>query len=865
MASKKKLLQAAAGSAGGAAGLDVDEVFSTYLYDGTGAAQVIENGIALGNPNDGGSARFDSTTSRLDIASSTDFNLGTGDFTIDFSAWWADGSQYQTVFSRGYSAGMLYQLMTDGTSTMYVNGGGFITDSTARAAGNWYQYCITRESGTVKLYVNGTLATTTTGTDNITSSDALNIGDDDSGTGYGINGGKQGFISNFRIIKGSVVTPPSGGYTSDLTAVSGTVLLTCQGDTPFVDNSSSSHSITKVNTVTASEFGPFTGSSGEGGLVWIKRRDSTEHNDLYDTVRGATKDLRTNATSAQGTESNGLQAFNSNGFTVGGDGLVGVNGGDYVSWTFRKAPKFFDVVTYTGDGNADRQINHNLGSVPGMMIVKKYAGSTTRWSVYHRSLGTGKFLNLDDTAAAVTQSDHWQTAPTATQFTVETNGNVNNNGDSYVAYLFAHNDSGDGEFGPSSDQDIIKCGSYTHPNNTSTVSVNLGFEPQWILFKADQATVNWYIFDVMRGIVTGGLSGDGDAALFPNTSGAENVNTFGIDVTSTGFDVAGYNIASSGNNVIYMAIRRGPLAPPESATDVFGVNERLGGYPTPTLINTGNVVDLLIGKRAESSGGGETYFWDRLRGGTRYLQGDSTAAETGSTEYIEFDTNEGFREGFFNTSHTQIHWTWKRAPSYFDVCCYSGTGSARTVNHNLGVAPEMIWVKKRSAGDDWFVYVESLGNTNKLELNSTSASGGAAVGGNQLWNSTTPTSSVFSVSDNPRVNDSGETYIAYLFASSNVSKVGSYTGTGSDQTIDCGFTNGARFVLAKRSSTSGIWGVFDTARGIVAGNDPLLRLNATNAESSSDYIDPHSSGFTWPGEGGGFNTSGITYIFYAIA
>jgi len=123
----------------------------------------------------------------------------------------------------------------------------------------------------------------------------------------------------------------------------------------------------------------------------------------------------------------------------------------------------------------------------------------------------------------------------------------------------------------------------------------------------------------------------------------------------------------------------------------------------------------------------------------------------------------------------------------------------------------------------------------------------------------------FSVSDNPRVNDSGETYIAYLFASSDVSKVGSYTGTGSDQTIDCGFTNGARFVLAKRSSTSGIWGVFDTARGIVAGNDPLLRLNATNAESSSDYIDPHSSGFTWPGEGGGFNTSGITYIFYAIA
>ena len=174
--------------------------------------------------------------------------------------------------------------------------------------------------------------------------------------------------------------------------------------------------------------------SGKGGLVWIKDRDSGSNSHLlYDTERGAYNALKSNDTSVNQTRSTGLTGFTSSGFTLGSLGAENGSSNDKVSWTWRKQPKFFDIVTYTGDGNADRQINHNLGSVPGMMIVKKYAGSTTRWAVYHRSLGTGKFLNLDDTAATVTQNDHWQTAPNATQFTVETNGNVNNSGDSYVA------------------------------------------------------------------------------------------------------------------------------------------------------------------------------------------------------------------------------------------------------------------------------------------------------------------------------------------------------------------------------------------------------------------------------------------------
>jgi hypothetical protein len=252
--------------------------------------------------------------------------------------------------------------------------------------------------------------------------------------------------------------------------------------------------------------------------------------------------------------------------------------------------------------------------------------------------------------------------------------------------------------------------------------------------------------------------------------------------------------------------------------------------------------------------------WSRLTG-EKYMNTDSTAAESNDSE--SFDHMDGWGDG--STYSGNQAWMWKRAPGYFDVCCYSGTGSARTISHNLGVAPEMMWVKKRSSGDDWFVYVGSLGNTNKLELNSTSASGSAAVGGNQLWNSTTPTSSVFSVSDNVRVNESGQTYIAYLFATvAGISKCGSFTlGSSGSTNIDCGFSSGARFILAKKTSGTGGWLVWDTVRGIVAGNDPYILLNSTAAETGGyDFVDPYSQGFTIP-EAAYWGAG--DYIFYAIA
>jgi hypothetical protein len=150
-----------------------------------------------------------------------------------------------------------------------------------------------------------------------------------------------------------------------------------------------------------------------------------------------------------------------------------------------------------------------------------------------------------------------------------------------------------------------------------------------------------------------------------------------------------------------------------------------------------------------------------------------------------------------------------------------------------------------------------------MELNTTVA---AETNGSALWNSTAPTASVFSLGTASDVNGSGSTYIAYLFATvAGVSKVGSFVGDGTaGKVIDCGFSSGARFVLIKKSSGTGGWFVYDTTRGIVAGNDPYLHLDSTNAENTStDSIDPNSSGFAV--NYSNTNANGQTYIFYAIA
>ncbi|MEK9698548.1 MAG: hypothetical protein VW270_22440, partial [Candidatus Poseidoniales archaeon] len=189
------------------------------------------------------------------------------------------------------------------------------------------------------------------------------------------------------------------------------------------------------------------------------------------------------------------------------------------------------------------------------------------------------------------------------------------------------------------------------------------------------------------------------------------------------------------------------------------------------------------------------------------------------------------------------------------------------VSHNLGVAPEMIWVKKRNAIKDWMVATQfTSSGYERNYLNKTDASTSRTFPSAEI--SSQPTSSSFELNAFDIANGYGDDYIAYLFASlDGVSKVGSYDGTGgtNTQVIDCGFSAGARFVLLKRYNASGYdWQVFDTERGITSGNDAKLALNSTSAESTINWgINPNSSGFEVTGNG--LNETGGSWIFYAIA
>ena len=196
--------------------------------------------------------------------------------------------------------------------------------------------------------------------------------------------------------------------------------------------------------------------STQGGMVWVKRRSGVYDHSVFDTVRGAQLELNTNLDSLATTRSTGITSFGTTGFTTGSFGGTNANGETYASWTFRKAKKFFDIVTYTGNGTAGRTISHNLGSVPGCIFIKR-TNDSSGWAVYHRSLNVAnnESFQLNSSIASFTTEQYWNyTAPTSTEITLGNNATVNGNGSSYVAYIFAHDAGGFGEAG---DQSVIKC------------------------------------------------------------------------------------------------------------------------------------------------------------------------------------------------------------------------------------------------------------------------------------------------------------------------------------------------------------------------------------------------------------------------
>jgi hypothetical protein len=322
--------------------------------------------------------------------------------------------------------------------------------------------------------------------------------------------------------------------------------------------------------------------AGDDGLTWIKCRNAAEDHFLFSSLQngsGQTLFLKSNTTGAA-VATNGVSQT-ATGFTVPVDGMVNQTNNNYVSWTFKKQTKFFDVVTFTSASSGNTTFSHDLGTEPGVVVIKNTQTSDP-WIIYHRSTGTTKLLAFTTSAASEQGAGTFNA--TSTNFTIASN--LMYTSQTYVAYLFAHDTASDG---------LIQCGSYTGNGGSGVNSITLGWKPQWILLKNTSATGSWAMYDTVRGWVDSESDSD-DARLFANSNGTESLgNAFGP--TATGFEFKSGNLTwnNSGNNFVYMAIRSAsapaitwptniewtagstPSTPAEGETDVYTFTTDDGG------------------------------------------------------------------------------------------------------------------------------------------------------------------------------------------------------------------------------------------------------------------------------------------------
>ena len=638
-----------------------------------------------------------------------------------------------------------------------------------------------------------------------------------------------------------------------------------------------------------------------GGLVWVKKATdptagiATPHV-LVDHIRGNHNVLPlSSGTDGQFYDSdtidltyisNGFQVgngFDGTNFTVGYPGqswTTGQHKRRYTSWSFRKKSKFFDVVSYDGSNSA-QTIPHSLQSVPGMIIVKRYDG-TGNWMVYHRHVGATKYGFLTSSSQFNTNSNVWNdTEPTDTHFTVGTDGNVAGIGKSFVAYVFAHDEA---VFGKNGNQSVIKCGGYS--GNGTSQTINVGFEPQWLMIKHYEGTTNnesWHIYDTERG-----FTGEDELqpAIRANSDSLESkLGT--ARLTSKGFSLSTTYHNQTNHKYVYVAIRRRHKPPVAGiGSDVFGIVGIRTGTGVDVIGTTvGNTLgnqlfdyytdlhhhtaDLVISKTQVGATNG-AFWYDRVRGNFKDLQSSNAGiAGVGNTGFkLNETTPKSWGAGSVEIIHndsinavgsTSVDWFFRRAPGFFDIVSYKGTGAAQTINHNLTTAPNMMIVKNTSGNtsEDWAVYlkdINTLGESDTKDkywvLNSASGINTSTT----VWNNTSPTASSFYVGADDKTNKLGENHIAYLFGTSNATSQFGWVyfaldGFGATINLDVV----PRFIMFKQiwRGSGGTaqanpgnqdWFIFDRFRRLetILGEDSQLRLNSTDAEyitsGNEDYI-----------------------------
>ncbi len=601
-----------------------------------------------------------------------------------------------------------------------------------------------------------------------------------------------------------------------------------------------------------------------GGLVWIKERGSANVHNLWDSGRGIGAGyLQTNDPGFQIALS-GIASFNNDGFTLQGAGSVHNSYGmNYASMTFRKAAKFFDIVTWTGDNTANRVIPHALNCAPGLIIVKA-VNNSNGWFVWHRSLAslTNNFLKLHLNGDVETSANLWgAAAPTDSSFQIAQNA-LNLPSAQYVAYVFAHDTATDG---------IVKCGTFT-TGSQGQAEIDLGWEPQFLMVKSTSVGAtfkDWLLIDDVRDFTTDTTVKN---SLKANAAVAEAGYSSGAySPTPKGFKSSTAN-ANQNTAHIYLAIRR-PTKPPTSGADVFHPLVRTGIGVAAKITGIGFKPDMVLFSRKAAPYG---CIQTRLTG-CKKMQTTTALDEISVTDQVTSFDNDGISVGNGASSYginasgaSALSLFFRRAPGFFDVLNYAGSSSNDLKPHSLKVPPELIIFFKRAVPGSNHLVVFGFGPTyhNYGVVNTSGVIGSYQSYSAYSYMGAAPTSESITLGNSTLNNDTSAEFLALLFATkAGISKVGTYTGNGNSQNINCGFTTGARFVLVKRMNAVGSWYIFDTARGISAGADPSILLDSWAAEVTTvNSINPEASGFTIVQETtNNLNVLNSTYLFLAIA
>jgi hypothetical protein len=622
-----------------------------------------------------------------------------------------------------------------------------------------------------------------------------------------------------------------------------------------------------------------TGVGFQPDWVWIKSRSFSENHAIFDTTRGVQEEINSNRTNAQSTKTNAISSFDSDGFTTGDNNGTNKSGETYVAWCWKanggttssntdgtttstvqaNTKAEFSIVEWPQTAGASTNVGHGLNSAPDLIITKAI-NDTDNWYVYNSASGVGKFLYLNLNNAEATSATAYS-AVDATTFTANLS---NNSGINMISYCFA------------SVAGYSSIGSYTGNGSANGPIVNTGFEPAFLIVKSTTGS-GWDIWDNKRN-----TTNPRNTILTANNNAADYTSTsiVGIDFLSNGFQIKNTNADhnANGNKYIYIAFGSDASAAPALANS-FTTNLYTGNSGTQ-ILGTGFQPSLVWIK--DRSATRDHNLTDSVRGVTHPIYMTTQGQLTNSTFLTSFNT-DGFSLGNQAASNENLEdfvaWSWKaniipsintdgdtqtivsaNSAAGFSIASYTGTGSVQTVGHGLSAAPELIILKKISNTQNWNTGSDEIGWTKYFDGPNTNGAAGTET---TVWNDTAPTSTVVTLGGSNNTNANGENYIMYAWQSiAGFSKMGSYTGNGSTQSIT-GLGFQPSWLLIKNVDSARGWQMFDSSRGA----NQLLFANSNSAESSESAGTSLSSfdsdGFT-VGSGNGVNESGDTLLYMAF-